>query len=165
MAPHLSLFQMAGARLSMSVIGPIVVLFVVFLHSGFRSLAIEPFALFRHSDFDYMCFTVMFYRRGRGPLCERAYVGNLQFSELRVRFRASKTGLTSSQVVLYWPFQGGSSVAIVLCSCVCIFICDVYSCHRASSLFLLVLLEGYASYCGIFWVSSLIFFIAHLRVE
>ena len=41
-------------KLSMSVAGPIMVLFVV---SCF--LAIEPFALFHFTVFDYVCFTVV----------------------------------------------------------------------------------------------------------
>ena len=55
-------FQLVGAWLSMSWLGPTVVLFVIFLFS--LQIAIEPFALFHHSVFDYMCFTVMFKRWG-----------------------------------------------------------------------------------------------------
>ena len=41
--------------------------------------------------------------------------------ELRVSFSASKTGL-SPQEFFYGPFQGGSSVAVLFCLCVCGFI-------------------------------------------
>ena len=47
----------------MSVVGFIVVLFVVLL-SCFQ-IAIDLFVLFHHSICDYMGFTVMFYKRGR----------------------------------------------------------------------------------------------------
>ena len=39
----------------------VMVLFVFFLQSGIR-LKSEPFDLFHHSVFVYMCFTVIFHR-------------------------------------------------------------------------------------------------------
>ena len=77
---------MTGAWLSMSVVRPIVVLFVVFLYFGFRL----PFALFYHNVFDCMCFTVIFHRWGRGSL-NVPNMGHGATSELK-RSSASKTG-------------------------------------------------------------------------
>ena len=56
----LNLFKMIGTWLSMSAVELIVVLFVVFSCSGFRSPLI-PLLCFIVVDFVYMCFTVMFY--------------------------------------------------------------------------------------------------------
>ena len=45
----------------MSVAGPNMVLFVVFLYVFWLQVAIQPFALFRHSVCDNVSFTVMFH--------------------------------------------------------------------------------------------------------
>ena len=47
-----NLFQTVGAWLSMTVVGLIVILFVVF------QIAIKTFALFHHSVFDYICVSL-----------------------------------------------------------------------------------------------------------
>ena len=46
---------------SMSLVGLIGVMFVLFSCSGFRS-PFEPLALFQNSVYDCICFTVMFHR-------------------------------------------------------------------------------------------------------
>ena len=49
---------MAVPWLQLSVVGPIVAMFVIFLCSGIR-MPFIPIALFHLSSFNYMCFTVM----------------------------------------------------------------------------------------------------------
>ena len=46
-------------QLSVSVVGPIVVLFVVVF---LLQITIEPFVLYHHSGFDYMCFAAILHR-------------------------------------------------------------------------------------------------------
>ena len=55
-------------------------------------IAIEPFALFHHSVFDYMCFT----DETEDPYAEQTYIYNLVLVRIKGEVsRASKTGLRS----------------------------------------------------------------------
>ena len=57
------------------------------------SSPLKPFLCFI-SVFDYMCFIVMFYTWDREPICRPSiYLRLGAASELRLRFRVSKTGL------------------------------------------------------------------------
>ena len=76
----LNLFQLVGAWLSVSLVGLIAVLFVVFLCSDFRS----PFSrllCFIRVVFDYMCSTVMFHRLDRRLLYGATYICNLELHQ------------------------------------------------------------------------------------
>ena len=57
-----NLFQMISALLSISVVELNVVVFVVFLCSGFRSPLSQLLCFITTFLFYYMCFTVMFHR-------------------------------------------------------------------------------------------------------
>ena len=59
------------------VVGPIVVLIMVFLCSDFRS----PFASFYHSVSEHMCFTVRFHLCGGGPNRQTEYLCNLELHQ------------------------------------------------------------------------------------
>ena len=92
---------------------------LVFLCSGFRSPFSPLFcSLFCFITVFYMCFTVMFHRWVKGSLCGPNIC--LLFGaalELRVWFHGlcvSKTALNRT-ASFYWPYQGGSSVAVILC--------------------------------------------------
>ena len=73
-------------------------------------------------------------------------------SKLRVKFRVNSPCLSMPPVV----FQGGSSVAVFVCLCVCGFICSVCVVF-ISSLVLLMPREAKLLEFGISWVSSLTF--------
>ena len=83
--------------MSTSVVGLTVVLLMFFLCSGFRS-PLSP--LFHHGVIDYMCFTVMFHRLGRGPYADRTEYCNVD-QRLKVRFCASKTVLSSPTSICF----------------------------------------------------------------
>ena len=53
----------------------------------FFQIAIEPFALFHHSVFDHMCFTVIFQDEVKYLSADRTYICNLELhaSKLRVK--------------------------------------------------------------------------------
>ena len=75
----------------------------VFLWSGSDQL----FALFHYSSFDYMCFTVMFHRLGRGPLCgPNICLGvnciqiNLLFGKVNRRFYSRKLRFTVIPILM-----------------------------------------------------------------
>ena len=75
---------------------------------------IKPFALFHHSVCDYMYLTVTFLQRDRGSVCGLNICFKLgTVSEFRLRFRANKTGLSHPGC-----FEGGCSVAVLLCASV-----------------------------------------------
>ena len=84
---------MVGAWLSTSVVGPIMVLLVGFLCSGFGS----PFRplLYSSTVFCINMFFSMFHIWGRGPYADWTWMLFGAASELRVRFRSSKTGSRS----------------------------------------------------------------------
>ena len=101
------------------------------------------------SVFDYMCFTVMFHRWGRGPLCRPDI--HLVFgaaSELRVRFCTSKTGLRPPSPLPHPAIFPDHSKFMYISS----FICYVNIC--SSSLLLLVPWEAVFYDCDISWISS-----------
>ena len=57
----------------------------MFLFVFWLQIAIEPFVMFHHCVYDYMCLNVMFYRWGRGPLCRpnRSARGSVQARKLQ----------------------------------------------------------------------------------
>ena len=114
-----SLFRKIGTWLSMSVVGSIVCLWFFFC-SAFRS---PLYTLFHHS-FVIICVS-LWWLTCREPLRRPNICLSFETaSEFRARFCAVKTGLSPSTPALSifsWPFQGGSPVAVLHCSCVGVF--------------------------------------------
>ena len=74
----------------------IVVLFVIlFLCVFWLQNAIDPFVLFHHSVYDHMCFTMIFGDWEKNPLQIEHIIIIWSCIRIRVRFRASKTGLST----------------------------------------------------------------------
>ena len=140
-------YKMVDAWLSMSVVGLIVVLFVCFLCSGFRS----PLStlLYFITVFLLVCVSLSWFT----DAVEDPY------ANFRKKVRASKTILsphptTTTQCFWYWPFQGVSSVTVLvfLCLCVCDLICGLCGTY----LFMISPSFAVLRDCGISWVSSLV---------
>ena len=67
--------------------------------------AIKPFPLFYHNVFDYMGFTLMFHRRGRGPLCGLNIYSGLSL------FRPRLSRITAYLEVKIWSLPKHENLA------------------------------------------------------
>ena len=146
--------MLTGIRLSMSVVGLIVVLFVV-LCSGFRS-PLSPLHCFMTRDLIICILLWGFTNVAEDRCADRTYICNRAASELKVMFRVSKTGLSLA------PFFFYMTVARRFLCCrfslhVCDFICGAFFVIIYSSSLFWRLWKAVIRDCGISWVSSLTF--------
>ena len=113
-----------------------------FMCSGRTQIAIEPFALFYHSEWAlYLCFTVMFHWWGRGPL--RGPNIHLYFgaaSELRVMFRASRTGIS--------PLLSPLPIAVCL---LIISLLQFFFIHMSVVSYITFVLSSFVPYLSFYW--------------
>ena len=93
------------------------------------------FALFHHSVYDCICFTVMLHRWSWWPLCTpNACLWFGAASDLRMRFRANKIGLPPSPIFFYRLFRDVFSVIVLFCVGGFIYsVCFVVICSSSSS--------------------------------
>ena len=108
----------------MSVVGLIVVQFIVFLCSGFRS-PLSHLLCFITVVLIIFVFTVIFHDEVENPYAERTCISIWICIRIKGEISTKLNGLSQSPVVSYWPFQDCSSDAVLLCFCVCCFVCGV----------------------------------------
>ena len=127
-------------------------------------------ALFLHTVSDYMCFIMLFHRLDKGPLCgpNMSVISSCILIKGEVKCKYNWFKLPS--IFFYRPSQDGSSVAVLLCSCVQVlyvtFVLSQFVPHLAFSLYLekIVLHDcGIPGYLNLHFVK--VFYLSHSNIE
>ena len=131
------------------VVGTVVVLFLVLKCSCFI-LQFSPLLCFITEFWSYV-ITVVFHKRGRGPLCvPNIYLIFGAATGLRARFCKSKTSFNTAECFLL-TFQR----RFLFCLCTCVaFVVSLFAPHLS---YLWCLGRAVLRYCSISWVSLIVY--------